>query len=69
MEFFSEILYFISGACCGALGGSLITIRVQKKTKTRVQKKVKAHDGSSAVNQSHINAGGDVVAGNKTTDS
>jgi len=58
MDIWAEILWFIGGAISGAIGGSLVTVRLQKRTSAKY--------GATAVDQSGAQAGGDVVGGNKT---
>lgn len=58
MEMLGEIISFI----CGALGGSLITWQIMKKSIT-------ASGRSTAVDQSGATAGGDIVGGNQTKSS
>ena len=58
MEYWAEILSFIGGVISGAIGGSLLTVNLQKRNT--------AKKGSTVIDQSDARAGGDVVGGNKT---
>jgi hypothetical protein len=62
MDTWAEILSIIGGVIAGAIGGSLITVRLQKK-------KISADNGSTVVDQSNAQAGGDIVGGNKKSKS
>ncbi len=53
-----DVGLFAGGLIAGALGGSVITYRATTKN---------SNVGGTQVNQRGIRAGGDVVAGNKTT--
>jgi hypothetical protein len=54
-----DIGAFIGGLIAGALGGSLLTLRVTGKNR--------AAGNSNLVDQSKARAGGDIVGRNKTT--
>jgi len=54
-----ELGAFIGGLIAGALGGSLLTLRITRKTR--------ADGNSNLVNQNKARAGGDIVGRDKTT--
>lgn len=55
MEYLGEIASFI----LGALGGSLVTFQITKKS-------MRVSGGSTVIDQSGASAGGDIVGGNQT---
>ena len=58
MDYLGEVISFV----LGALGGSLITWQVMKKS-------MKASQGSSVVDQSGAKAGRDIIGGNRNKSS
>jgi hypothetical protein len=55
----SQLGSFVGGLIAGALGGSLLTLRVTSKRVGGI--------GGTMVDQSASSANGDIVGGNKTT--
>ncbi|QDM24663.1 hypothetical protein FNL55_25065 [Tardiphaga sp. vice352] len=55
----SQIGSFVGGICAGAVGGSLVTLKVSRKNQA---------DGSSSItDQTGAHAGGDLVGRDKST--